>query len=415
MLFLMNTTYGVVYAFLLLVLALLIFLAIKQKKIIWKICISVITVLVLVPELFLGCLILVMSYSIDTFYQTMLLISALFVIISIVFAVWGLYKYKVVTVTVISILLIGGVVTSCYAGYNAYIDSVPTLSESSDILSRYAPDSDTSKVAVLENESSFTLHTDIPKLDGATALYPVYSAFAKAVYPDFALNYEYVDCTTTSSAYERIVTGETDIVFVAAPSENQKQYAADHGVELEYTPIGSEGFVFFVNAKNPLDDLSIEQVQNIYSGEITQWSELGIERLGEIIAFQRDEGSGSQSALQRMMKDKTLVTPPTDRVVEAMTGIIEKTSDYKNFKNAIGFSFRFYSTEMVKSNHIKLLSLNGVYPSEENIRNGTYPISNNFYAVTRKDKSENVKKFLDWMTGEEAQYLVEQTGYIPIS
>ena len=70
---------------------------------------------------------------------------------------------------------------------------------------------------------------------------------------------------------------------------------------------------------------------------------------------------------------------------------------------------------MVKNKHIKLLSLNGVYPSEENIDNGTYPISSNFFAVTRRDKSVNVQKFLDWMTSEEAQSLVKKTGYTPIS
>lgn len=96
-----------------------------------------------------------------------------------------------------------------------------------------------------------------------------------------------------------------------------------------------------------------------------------------------------------------------------MGGIINTVADYKNFKNAIGFSFRFYCTEMVNNNQIKLLGVNGVKPTEENVENGSYPISNSFFAVTRKDKTENTARFLEWMQGEQGRELVEKTGYTP--
>lgn len=97
-----------------------------------------------------------------------------------------------------------------------------------------------------------------------------------------------------------------------------------------------------------------------------------------------------------------------------MGGIIEKTADYKNYKNAIGYSFRFYTTEMVNNDNIKLLKINGVYPSEENIANGSYPVSSYFYAVTRSDASESTKKLLSWLCGPEAKELIKKTGYTPI-
>ena len=131
-------------------------------------------------------------------------------------------------------------------------------------------------------------------------------------------------------------------------------------------------------------------------------------------AFQRDEDSGSQSALIRLMGGVPLAEPPMEDVVDGMAGIISRTADYKNYKNAIGYSFRFYSTEMIKNGRIKLLSVDGVPPTLENIENGTYPLTSEFYAVTRSDASENTKKMLSWITSPQGMSLVEKTGYIPI-
>ena len=63
-------------------------------------------------------------------------------------------------------------------------------------------------------------------------------------------------------------------------------------MEFEFTPIGKEAFVFFVNAKNPIEDITVEQIRKIYAGEITRWEELGVKGMGKIRAFQRSEGSG---------------------------------------------------------------------------------------------------------------------------
>ena len=137
------------------------------------------------------------------------------------------------------------------------------------------------------------------RLDGATALYPVYAAFVQAVYPEVwpesGIEIEYspydiqgstVLCTGTIEAYERLITGQTDMIFAAAPSQDQLDRAAEQGVELRLTPIGKEAFVFFVNSRNPVTDLTVEEIQGIYSGEITNWSEVGGRR-ESIRPFQR--------------------------------------------------------------------------------------------------------------------------------
>ncbi len=333
---------------------------------------------------------------------------------------YGGIKYKKVYIPLICVTLACAISLGGYYLHIIYVDSIPTIRESEGILYDYIPYSSGTKVAELDEPSTLTIDSDIPKLDGATALYPIYSAFAKAVYPEEFISEprvyaEYLTCNTTTGAYETIVTGESDIIFVAAPSEEQKQFAAENGVEFVFTPIGKEAFVFFVNSQNPIEDISLSQIQDIYSGEITKWSELGVEDLGNIRAFQRDKGSGSQSALERIMNGKELITPPMEDIVSGMGGIISRAADYKNYKNAIGFSFRFYSTEMVKNDHIKLLSINGIAPTAENIQNGTYPIASYFYAVTRSDASENTKKLVEWIRSQQGQELIEKTGYTPLS
>lgn len=182
---------------------------------------------------------------------------------------------------------------------------------------------------------------------------------------------------------------------------------------MELTPIGREAFVFFVNKKNPIDSLTIEQIRAIYSGKVTNWAEVGGERV-DIRAFQRPQDSGSQTALQNLMGNVPLMEAPTEDVVSGMGGIISEVAEYKNYKNAIGYTFRYYSTEMVKNKEIKLLPIDGIVPSTENIRNGTYPIASEFYAVTAGTDNPNVQKLLDWILSPQGQALVEKAGYVSV-
>jgi phosphate transport system substrate-binding protein len=169
-------------------------------------------------------------------------------------------------------------------------------------------------------DSSLKLTDNLPVLDGAAALVPVYAAVIDNVYPKGCVTYEggvfsddnfYGENFASDSAmqykntvrgYQAIVDGTTDILFCAAPSEAQKQYAEEKGVELVYVPIGLEGFVFFVNEKNPVDNLTTEQIRKIYACEYTNWNEVGgANRI--INPVTRLEGSGSQTAFESFMGD----------------------------------------------------------------------------------------------------------------
>ncbi len=264
--------------------------------------------------------------------------------------------------------------------------------------------------------SSLKLTDNLPVLDGATALLPVYAAVVENVYPKGSVTFEGGEFSSdnyygenfakdsamqyknTVRGYKAIVDGTTDILFCAGPSQEQKKYAEDNGVELVYVPIGLEGFVFFVNEQNPVNNLSADQIRKIYSGEYTNWSQVGgVNRT--INPLTRLKSSGSQTAFEKFMGNTK----------------IGKKSPFAILGGAIGFSFRYYMDGIVSNQSVKMLSLNGVYPSAENIQNKTYPIVAEFYAIYRKDnQNPNIPVLVDWLLSDEGQEIIEKSGYIKI-
>lgn len=270
-------------------------------------------------------------------------------------------------------------------------------------LDKYLPFEDDSEVVKIE--ASLALDGDLPVLDGAAALYPVFSAFVNAVYPENSVSFDGESFThesalqfsNTRGAYKSVADGTVDIIFCAKPSAEQLAYAEENGVELELIPIGCEAFVFLVNKNNPVDGLTSEQVRKIYSGEITRWSEVG-GNSSLIDALQRNEGSGSQTGMLSFMGDTEMKRNPMGFM-----------------GSAIGYSYRYYVEGIVENGGVKMLSLDGVYPDKENVANGSYPIIGNLYAVYDKSNpNPNIPVLIDWILSEEGQRIVEESGYSPL-
>jgi phosphate transport system substrate-binding protein len=294
-------------------------------------------------------------------------------------------------------------------------------------LDQYLPFESKSKIVRLNKRSTLKITKNFPYLDGATALYPVYSAFANAVYPplerykngyyrdkngDYTLP-GYIMCSKTAKAYERLIGGEADIIFCTEPSDEQILLAKEKGIALNLTPIGKEAFVFFVNNENPVNGLTSSQIRSIYSGRIANWLDIGGNN-ANITAYQRPKNSGSQTILELIMGEEKLIEPIKENMVQSMGGIIQEVASYRNSANAIGYSFLFYATGMARNKSIKLLSIDGVYPAKETIKNDEYPFTQTFYAVTAGNETENVKKFIEWILSEQGQYIIEETGYVKV-
>ena len=303
---------------------------------------------------------------------------------------------------------------------NWWIDYGLTSSEGdSPDLTVYDPFVEGSKAAVLDGEASLHLEGELPLLDGATALYPVYAAFAQAVYAEE----DYVQgitahCTNTAGAYSALIAGERDVIFCAGPSASQRAAAEEAGVELCLTPIGREAFVFVVAKENPVDGLTTQQIYNIYSGKTARWSTLGWKEGGEIIAFRRPETSGSESGLYNVvMKGRPVVVPqplPDASLVGSNSLMQQVSVEWNGVHPALGYSYRFFATTMYANPDTKLLALDGYAPNDENIRGGKYPFVADVYAVTVGEPQGKAKQLIDWILSPEGQELVEKSGYAPV-
>ncbi len=264
----------------------------------------------------------------------------------------------------------------------------------------YLPFAEETKI--IKKEASEKLSGDLPVIDGAAALVPVFNSFVYSLYPESSVKYENGDFTSDSAlqyhntrgAYKGIVDGDIDIAFCAKPSDDQVQYGLDNGVELELTPIGREAFVFLVNKDNPVNNLTMEQLKDIYTGKITNWKDVGGANR-PINVVQRNQGSGSQTTLEKLF------------------GKDIASNFFGPLGASIGFSFRFYVEELTKHGHIKMLELDGVYPDRNNIQSNAYPIVSNFFAVTRKGETNpNVQKVLDFILSPTGQDIINEVGYV---
>ena len=328
---------------------------------------------------------------------------------------------------------------------------------SSTNLKPYYVENESNILAKLDEPSTFIIVNplDMPVLDGAEAVYPVYSAFANACYANIAEIQAYgkeqsrrgtvseefivmpIQFSNTIYAYEDLLSGEVDICFGAKPSEEQMKMAEEQGKEVILTPIGKEGFVFFVNDANPIDSLTTEQLRDIYSGKIENWRKLGGTN-DKILAFQRPENSGSQTMMKYFMGDTPLKEPLEAEYYESMGGVLRDVAAYDNGTSSIAYSFRYFATIMAEENEnndkkttesnaessggIKFLAVDGIYPDEETIRLGEYPLTTELYAITVIDKysptgtysKDTIEPFLEWMTGPQGQQIVADTGYVSL-
>lgn len=268
------------------------------------------------------------------------------------------------------------------------------------------------KKAIQNQEKIFSLE-NYPKIDGSTVTLPLAEAF-KANFTGTDIKDVNVSHSKTHNAYVNLINGDTDLILVTAPSEDEKKLAKEKGVEFEIVPIVKDAFVFFVNTDNPVESLTLEQIQNIYSGDIKNWKDVGGEN-ERILAYQRPENSGSQSGmLELVMKGKKMMKPLTETVSQTMEDIIDVISDYSNGKNAIGYSYYYYATQMYTNDKMKMLAVNGIDPTYENIKTGLYELQTQYYAVIRRNEEQNseTRKLLNAMKSERGQNVAKEAGYV---
>ena len=257
-----------------------------------------------------------------------------------------------------------------------------------------------------------------PRVDASLAIHPLVDAIAAnfLCVDESELDYEYTT-SRSSDVYHNLIDGKVDVIFAAEISPEDEAYAREKGVELKIIPATASAFVFIVNSENPVDGLTFEQIQDIYTGKVTNWSQVGGVD-ADIIPYQRPTGSGSQTAmLSLVMKDKKIMDPPTTQLQMEMGELVDAIADYDNAADAIGYSYFYYVNTMYKRDTIKMLAVDGVAPSIETIKNGEYPIFTNGFIVLRADEPDDspASKWVDAVLGKRGSHIIEAKGYVPVN
>ena len=183
------------------------------------------------------------------------------------------------------------------------------------------------------------------------------------------------------------------------------------------TPFATDALVFVVNQDNPVDSLTVEEVQKIYTGEITNWSQVGGEDL-EIVPFQRNQGAGSQTMFEKVvMEGAEPMEPPATWTSNSMEGLLNAVREYDNSAAALGYTVYYYANDMEMARGLKVLAIDGVTPSAQAIRAGEYPFLNPYFVSIDKDAPQDspTRILYDWVLGPDGQKLAALEGYVPVT
>jgi phosphate transport system substrate-binding protein len=168
--------------------------------------------------------------------------------------------------------------------------------------------------------------------------------------------------------------------------------------------LARDGIAIIVHPSNPVTGLTKEQIIGIFAGNITNWSQVGGQNKSiDVVA--REEGSGTRTAFQDLVMGKALIK--ADAILQNSNGFL-KTA-VSSDSQAIGF----ISMGLVGSS-VKALTINGVAATEENAKNGTYPVVRPLYFLTKTQPTGIVKDFIDFCTGPDGQKIVAEEGYITV-
>lgn len=235
--------------------------------------------------------------------------------------------------------------------------------------------------------------------DGSTSMEKVIGFLSEAYmeeHGDIKVTY---NPTGSSSGIQAVAEGRCDIGLA---SRNLKE---EETAELTETIIAIDGIGIIVNPENPVADLTIEQIGEIYSGNITNWKEVGGND-APIVCIGREAASGTRDGFEEVTgtKDKCQYSQEltsTGDVVQTVSGN----------PNAIG-----YASVASANDSVKLLSVEGVIPTTETIQDGEYKVQRNFVFVTKKDTplSEAAQEFFDFATSPQADSLIQEAGAVPV-
>lgn len=236
--------------------------------------------------------------------------------------------------------------------------------------------------------------------DGSTSMEKVIGALGEAFEQDNeGVTFTY-NPTGSGTGIQAVSDDRCDI---GLSSRSLKDEEKEQG--LTETVLAYDGIAVIVNPDNPVEDLSIETVAEIYKGEITNWKEVGGTD-GEIVLIGREAGSGTRDGFESITK-----TEDACKYRQELTSTGDVITTVAGNPNAIG-----YASLASVSDSVKAVPINGVTPSEETVKDGSYVVQRPFVLVTKKDKklSQTAQKFFDYVTSTDASDIISKAGVVPV-
>ena len=237
--------------------------------------------------------------------------------------------------------------------------------------------------------------------DGSTSMEKVIGALGEAfteANPDVTFTY---NPTGSGSGITAVTEGRCDI---GLSSRNLKDEEAANG--LKATVLALDGIAVIVNPENPIGELSLEQIAKVYTVEITNWSELGGAD-AEIVVIGREAGSGTRDGFESITKtaDACVYRQELTSTGDVITAVAQNP-------NAIG-----YASLASVGDTVKALVVEGVAPSEETVKDGSYLVQRPFVLVTREGEelSEAAQAFFDYITSADAASIIADAGAVAVN
>ena len=234
--------------------------------------------------------------------------------------------------------------------------------------------------------------------DGSTSMEKVIGALGEAFQNDTGISFTY-NPTGSGSGIKAVQEGRCDIGLSSRDLKAEEKEAGLTGTVLAY-----DGIAIIVNPENPVTDLSVETIAKIYTGEITNWSEVGGNDV-EIVLIGREAGSGTRDGFESITN-----TEDACQYRQELTSTGDVITTVSQNPGAIGYA----SVASVKDT-VKALTVDGVAPTEETIKDGSYVVQRPFVLVTKTgvEMSDAAFKFFTYITSADANEIISAAGVVP--
>jgi len=217
----------------------------------------------------------------------------------------------------------------------------------------------------------------------------------------------------THGAFMNLIDKKADIILTHRTiSPDEKIHADSVGVTLIETPIALDAFVFIVSPTNSVKSLTVEQVQKVYTGEITKWSEVGGSNTN-IDVFTRPRNSGSEEVFRTLVMNG--FEPLDFPQISEIGGMAQVFSEVRG-GNGICYTFNNYKDMIVRvpDNEVPKIAINNIFPDENSVKNETYPFIAKVYVAIRSDlvHSSMAYKLYEWLQTENAKSTITECGFL---